>query len=196
MDVCLHIDTETDDSPSFHQVIYFALLIISMSQNSSAGQFIFSPQSKAQLKSAVNTLKLSRSTDCSDGPYGPIDKWDVFEVIDMGSIFMGATSFNGDISKWDVSRVKDMSNMFAYATKFNGDISKWDVSRVTTMSSMLKAAASFNGDISKWDVSSVSSMAGMFCWIKSFDSDVSGWDVSSVTDMNNMFASTKFNNDI
>ena len=49
------------------------------------------------------------------------------KVGSMGSIFMGAASFNSDISKWDVSRVTDMNRMFMGAiigpkTKMGGII--------------------------------------------------------------------------
>merc|ERR1712224_1044101 len=142
------------------RVIFFALLICAL-PNSCAGESMFSPQFKAELKSGVATcLKFSRDVDCSDGPHGPMGEWDVSSVADMSAIFMGAASFDGGISKWDVSKVEEMNLLFAYATQFNGDISKWDVSSVTSMNSMFKAATSFKGDISKWDVSSVSNMPG------------------------------------
>ena len=58
---------------------------------------VFSPQSRAELKSAVDKcLKLG---EYSDGPHGPIGEWDVSRVIDMSQIFSDANSFNGDISK-------------------------------------------------------------------------------------------------
>ena len=136
----------------------------------------FSPQSKEELKSAVDAyLKLSPKGDCSDCPHGPIGEWDVSRVTDMRDTFSNAISFNGDISKWDVSRVTDMSGMFMSATSFNGDISKWDVSSVTDMNSMFLDASSFNSDISKWDVSSVTDMGYMFLNAAMFNSDISKW---------------------
>merc|ERR1719353_1768211 len=115
------------------------MLLISISSCSA-----FSPQSKVQLKSAVETcLKLSPKGDCSKGPHGPIGEWDVSRVTDMTRMFAYATSFNGDISKWDVSNVKDMSSMFLSAKIFNRDLSKWDVSRVTNMDYMFWEAKLF-----------------------------------------------------
>ncbi|WP_422480935.1 BspA family leucine-rich repeat surface protein, partial [Pleomorphochaeta sp. DL1XJH-081] len=49
----------------------------------------------------------------------------------MGEMFSGATSFNGDIAAWDVSNVTDMYRMFYGATSFNRDLAGWDVRNVT-----------------------------------------------------------------
>ena len=98
----------------------------------------FLPQSKVQLKSAVDAcLKLSPKGDCSKGPHGPI-------------------------GEWDVSRVTDMSRMFSYATSFNGDISKWDVSSVTNMIDMFKGASSFRHTLCGAWSASAASKRGMF----------------------------------
>ena len=74
---------------------------------------VFSPQSKAQLKSAVDAhIKLCPQGDCSNGPHGPIGEWDVSRVTDMSGMFSRARLFNGDVSKWDVSSVQEMDGMF------------------------------------------------------------------------------------
>ena len=49
-------------------------------------------------------------------------------VINVNSMFRGATIFNQNISTWDVSRVEDMVGMFRNATIFNQDIHSWDAS--------------------------------------------------------------------
>merc|ERR1719326_1555566 len=97
----------------------------SMSQTVCTITSVFSPESKADLKGAVNAcLEYSSTGDCSNGPHGPIGEWDVSSVTDMShmfsykSLFSGATAFNGDISKWDVSSAKDMSSMFLSARAF------------------------------------------------------------------------------
>ena len=128
---------------------------------------LFSPRSKAELKSAAGTcLELSPEGDCFKGPHGLIEVWDVSRVTDMSKLFDGAQLFKGDISKWDVSSVMSMDAMFIYASVFEGDLSEWDVSSVTNMETMFSDATLFNGDISKWDVSSVTSMEGMFSGAK------------------------------
>ena len=87
---------------------------------------VFSPQSKAELQSAVDASLIlwprGDSQSAVDGPHGPIGEWDVSGVKDMSRVFSYAKSFNGDISKWDVSKVKDMTDMFLGVTAFNGDL--------------------------------------------------------------------------
>ena len=108
---------------------------------------VFSPQSKAELKSATTAcLALSPKCECSTGLRGPIGGWDVSNVTDMSHVFEKATSFDGDISKWDVSRVNDMGSMFRNAIAFNADISKWDVSAVGNMDDRIRGEA---GDLRK-----------------------------------------------
>ena len=111
--------------------------------------------------------------------------------MDMGYMFMKATSFKGDISKWTVSSVTDMGSMFFGATAFNSDISKWDVSNVKDMSNMFDGATAFNSDISKWDVSSVTNMGGMFNGATSFTRTLCGaWKVSTAIGKDGMFVAS------
>ncbi|WP_318308660.1 BspA family leucine-rich repeat surface protein [Flagellimonas crocea] len=123
---------------------------------------------------------------CDNMVYNATDVPDLSNVTNMGSMFEGATSFNGDISGWDTSNVVYMDSMFRDATSFNGDISGWDTSNVVYMDSMFRDAISFNGDISGWDTSNVTDMSEMFRGATSFNRDISGWDTSNVTDMSHM----------
>merc|ERR1712032_1058034 len=95
--------------------------------------------------------------------HGPIGKWDVAQVADMGKIFYNKDDFNYDVSKWDVSRVADMDAMFSAAKSFNQDLSKWNVSRVTDMQWMFAVAKSFQQTLcgAAW-VNSKASKIGMF----------------------------------
>merc|ERR1712216_985744 len=104
----------------------------------------FKPTYKGALKDAIKEC-MKTSTDCSNGPHGPIQTWDVSIVTDMSNVFEGAEDFNGDVSEWDTSGVTTMSNMFKGAKKFSCDLSKWDTSEVTDMSGMFKDAKSFTG---------------------------------------------------
>ncbi len=123
--------------------------------------------------------------------------WDTSKVTDMHSMFLYASSFNGDISGWDTSSVTDMGWMFAEADSFNGDIGNWDTSSVTYMGGMFYDADSFNQDIGGWDTSNVTDMYAMFLVAYSFNQDIGGWDTSNVTDMSEMFSfANSFNQDI
>ena len=147
---------------------------------------VFSPQSKAELQSAVATCSelhydKDKAPNENVSPHGPIGLWDVSDVTDMSRLFgkaekshFGTTQlttensfhpavhFDDDISKWDVSSVTNMDGMFFGAMRFKGDISKWDVSSVVNMGDMFRGAARFNICLSKWDVSSATDMKGMF----------------------------------
>ena len=67
--------------------------------------------------------------------------------------------FNQDISSWDVSNVTDMSSMFI-GTPFNQDISFWNVSNVTNMNYMFDENNKFNQDLSTWVVDNVTECSG------------------------------------
>ncbi|MEW7278318.1 BspA family leucine-rich repeat surface protein [Aquimarina sp. 2201CG1-2-11] len=128
---------------------------------------------------------------CSRLTLNATDTPDLSQVKDMSSMFMWATSFNGDVSNWDVSKVTNMTNMFREATSFNGDVSRWNVSNVTAMGGMFWGAKSFNADIRNWDVSQVASMWSMFYYAELFNADLSNWNVSKVTSTQSMFRSAK-----
>ena len=81
-----------------------------------------------------------------------IGNWEFPNVINMSSMFSGATSFNQPIGNWVFPIVRYMSGMFSYATAFNQDISNWKFPYVTDMSGMFSNATSFNQDLSKWDL--------------------------------------------
>ena len=120
----------------------------------------FQPESKDKLKAAI---ALCVASDCSAGQNGPINDWDVSRVMDMSSMFYGATSFKGDISKWNVASVTDMNSMFMKARSFNGDISNWDVSSVQDMVGMFNGATSFTRTLcGAWKVSTASGKDSMF----------------------------------
>ena len=151
-----------------------------------AAKTIFKPETKEELKTAVNEWVLNKTI--AESKYGDINTWDTSLITDMSRIFAhGYLQFNGDASNWDVSKIIDMS-------QFNDNISNWDVSNVTDMSNMFNGAIAFNGDISKWNVSAVTNMERMFRYANAFNGDISSWDVSSVTNMYEMFFNaTAFN---
>merc|ERR1719353_311451 len=157
------------------RVIFCAVLVfIAPSSCAARPARAFSPNSKKQLRNYIQACRVrSLRPDFSDGPRGPLRKWDVSKVVDMSYTFSD-TQFDGDISKWDVSRVTDMEGMFWMAESFNGDISKWDVSSVINMDKMFLGTQSFNCNISKWDVSRVTYMDMMFSDAKGFKHQLCG----------------------
>ncbi len=125
-----------------------------------------------------------------------IDQWGSIQWESMGKAFAGAENMTyAATDAPDLSSVTDMGNMFSGASSFDGDLGSWDVSSVTTMGGMFNDATNFNQDISGWDVSSVTNMSSMFDGATSFNQDLGPWDVSSVesgrsSGMNRMFSST------
>ena len=131
------------------------------------------------------------------GDTGNMNSWDVSSVINMGSMFIGASLFNQDIGNWDVSSVTNMGSMFSRASSFNQDIGNWDVSSVIDMGHTFYEADSFNQPIGNWDVSSVIDMGHTFYEADSFNQPIGNWDVSSVESMGSMFFyAISFNQDI
>ena len=113
--------------------------------------------------------------------------WDTSKVVNMDSVFRGASAFNQDISGWDTSNVTDMEDLFSDAHAFNQNISGWNTSSVTNMKGLFWDASAFNQNISGWDTSSVTDMSFMFSETDAFNQNISGWDTSSVTAMAFMF---------
>jgi surface protein len=95
------------------------------------------------------------STD-ADQFNADIGNWDTSHVINMSSMFSGASAFNQDIGGWDTSQVFWVDFMFHQAHNFNQDIGHWDTGQMVRMSAMFKEASSFNQDLSHWDFSGLS----------------------------------------
>jgi surface protein len=149
----------------------------------------------SELQTAVNNWKTNPISVTNI--YGNISNWDVGNVTNMASVFLGASSFNGNISSWDVGNVTNMAGMFINATNFNQYLNEWNVGNVTNMSSMFLGASSFNGNISSWDVGNVINISNMFHGATNFNGNISNWDVGNVTNMSMMFINaTNFNGNI
>ncbi|CAE7231824.1 unnamed protein product, partial [Symbiodinium sp. CCMP2456] len=57
--------------------------------------------------------------------YGPIEDWDVSNVISFRWLFSGLRWFNEEVGGWETSQVTDMSYTFQDASAFNKDIGSW-----------------------------------------------------------------------
>lgn len=128
---------------------------------------------------------------------GPINQWDVTEVVSTHRLFYKCISFDAELNGWGqtTQNIVDMSSMFEGAKSFGRDprdLNGWNVEKVENMNKMFSGGDSrqsmdFNGNIKNWVVSSVTNMSSMFSFCKKFQCDISGWDVSSVTTMSHMF---------
>lgn len=133
--------------------------------------------------------------DCTSFNDLNVNSWDTSNVVSMGNLFQGATSFNRDLTNWDTSKVVTMSSIFEGATSFNGNIDNWNTSLVQSFSVAFRDCTSFNRDISNWNVSSAIFFLGMFLNCTSFNRNLSNWNMSNATNIANMFANcTSFNN--
>lgn len=122
----------------------------------------------------------------------PIGNWNTSSVLIMNSMFKDATAFNQPIGTWNTSSVNDMFAMFESATAFNQDIGTWNTGAVQNMGEMFDCqfavgTSTFNQYIGDWNTSSVLNMTRMFRNASVFNQDISGWDTGLVTTMANMF---------
>ena len=88
--------------------------------------------------------------------YSATDAPDLSDVTDTSSMFLGASSFDGDLSSWDVSSVRDMPFMFLGASSF--DHAPQCLGRLVChrhVLHVLNGATSFDQPLNDWDVSSV-----------------------------------------
>uniref|UniRef100_UPI000F8C7205 BspA family leucine-rich repeat surface protein n=1 Tax=Flagellimonas beolgyonensis TaxID=864064 RepID=UPI000F8C7205 len=94
---------------------------------------------------------------------GAIGNWDVSNVTNMSGMFAWAISFDQDLSGWadKLGNVIDMSSMFEGATSINGAIGNWDVSNVADMSNMFSGASSFDQSLASWEIGNVTNMQDM-----------------------------------
>jgi hypothetical protein len=146
----------------------------------------------------LTTISISESTNPATGVLYPGATNLVYVppvlptgIVNLDSMFNGATIFNQNISGWDVSTVTSMSGMFKGAAAFNQNISGWSTSACTNMSSMFQGATSFNQNISGWSITAVKNMSSMFYGATSFTAaGLSTWNPISSTDMHSMFKQT------
>lgn len=134
---------------------------------------------------------------CSSLVYNATDAPDLTNVANIGGMFRGCTSFDGDLSNWDVSTVTYMASLFEDASMFNGSIGGWNVSNAVYMFNMFSGASAFDQDISAWNTSNVQTMQNMFRGATSFNQDISTWNTEKVINTNAMFyEATSFNQNI
>ena len=184
------------DARSNSSNVSVTIMVIDYFYLHSNGVTVLCPDAEVGMSGLVNGAEYTKrgrgditttnaATSCTSG------------ITDMSSMFVSATTFNGDIGSWDTSEVTNMWSMFRNASTFNGDISSWDTSEVTDMANMFFFAIAYKQDIGDWDTSKVTDMSRMFFRANVFDQDIGSWDTSKVMSMNFMFANaTAFNQDL
>jgi Mycoplasma protein of unknown function, DUF285 len=90
-------------------------------------------------------------------------RWNTQGASDMATMFMEASSFNGDLSSFSTSGVTSMDTMFYYASSFEGKgLESWDTSSVVVFDRMFAGAIAFRGDgLSNWNVENAQFMDKM-----------------------------------
>ncbi|WP_422105426.1 BspA family leucine-rich repeat surface protein [Winogradskyella sp.] len=112
--------------------------------------------------------------------WADITNWDVSHVQDMSSLFRDS-NFNQNIVSWNVGNVTNMFSMFLGANSFDQDVSGWDVSQVQNMRDMFRNATNFDRNLGAWDISSLQSptMQGMLfntaLSTENYDNTLIGW---------------------
>ena len=144
---------------------------------------VFTPTSKAELKTAVN-----KWWTIANSGYGG--------ALESANTYSGS-EYQGNPNTWDVSNITDMSYLFnnlpaSYLNSNFLDLTTWDTSNVTSMESMFDAfdwapyedgpgftlalnthQVTVNGKTyTAWDVSRVPQMSSMFSYIQCFNSDM------------------------
>lgn len=135
--------------------------------------------------------------NCTNLQISAIDNPNLTNVLDMSSMFRGATSFNSSIGAWNTGSVTTMANMFQSASTFNQNIGSWNTAAVTNMSNMFNSAIAFNQNIGSWNTSLVSNLSNMFLGAAAFNQNIGSWNTANVTNMINMFfGAAAFNKNI
>lgn len=121
------------------------------------------------------------------------DSPDTSLVVNMESMFSGATKFNGSVS-FDTSNVTSMQQMFYGATSFNSPVA-FDTSNVVDMQLMFYRATSFNQPVD-FQTNNVLNLGSMFSGATSFNQPIN-FNTQNVTSFNGMFSgATSFNQDV
>ena len=95
----------------------------------------------------------------------PIEKWNVGNVIDMNSMFLGCKIKNiNSLSNWNVSKVTKMDKMFLECKIQNlNAISNWNVSNLASVSQMFQGNPITDASgINNWNITKVTNFDSMF----------------------------------
>ena len=90
---------------------------------------------------------------------------------------------------FDTGLVLDMSSMFSGATNFNSVLTFSDTTNVETMAYMFFNASAFNKNIGYFTTPFCENMSNMFNGATAFDRNIGTWDIQSITDFTDFMAS-------
>jgi hypothetical protein len=148
-------------------------------------KYIFKPETRHELKSAVSLWCIDRKQALIK--YGHIGTWYTSLITDMSYVFEGKKNFNDDISLWDVSNVINMNNMFDGCHNLNKPLNYWNISNVTSTYEMFRCCFNFDQDLNYWDVSKLVNTESMFYRCRSFSHTLFKWRLSSAKYVSHMF---------
>ncbi|MBL7779721.1 MAG: BspA family leucine-rich repeat surface protein [Saprospiraceae bacterium] len=123
-----------------------------------------------------------------------IGTWNTSTIVDMTSMFEGASQFNQPVGGWNTGLVQFMNSMFRSAAAFNQPIGTWNTASVKNMSRMFDGAAMFDQPIGTWNTVAVTNMSYMFNNASRFNQNIGSWNTGAVTNMSNLFYGTSMFN--
>ena len=91
---------------------------------------------------------------CSNMNITATDSPDFSNTTLFSAVFYNCSSLNADLGNWDVSNITNMASLFLGATIFQGQgLENWDVSNVTNMGQMFRNT-DFDNNIGNWQLNS------------------------------------------
>ncbi len=117
-----------------------------------------------------------------------IEQWGTITWSSMEEAFYGCTNLTSDASdKPDLSSVTNFGSMYSGASSFNGggaEFENWDTGDAVNMTSMFQNAISFNRNIGNWVIGNVVAMGNMFDGVTlstgNYDAILIGWYAQTV----------------
>ena len=114
-----------------------------------------------------------------------VEGWNLDSAVDMEWTFANP-NYNQPMNNLDVSNVINMGNLFRGSTSFNQPLDLWTPTSCTNFSHMFRDATAFDQDISAWPITSVTSMSSMFLNVTlstvNYDLILVGWEAQLVND--------------
>ena len=92
----------------------------------------------------------------------PLNTWNVSNVIDMSTMFLGCVNFNQPLNNWNVSNVTNMHGMFYGCDTFDQPLNDWNVSNITDMTRMFYRCDSFDQPLTNWNMQAQTTFTAIF----------------------------------